>query len=172
MENYLTAREVAKILGVSVRSVYSYIRASKLPALQIGGTIIVHVDGLAAFQRSSVGRKRTQTPQWHIPAVGNTQYLTTMMVQVRQGQDTNLERKLDDFRINHKHSLPGTVGRYITRIEHEPQLVQIVLIWRAQVMPPKEEREAALATLCADLAEVLMWETVCCQEGQVVLHAS
>jgi excisionase family DNA binding protein len=172
MENYLTAREVAKILGVSPRSVYTYIKTDKLPAVQIGKTIIVPVDGLAAFQRSSVGRKRTQTPQWHIPAVGNTQYLTTMMVQVRQGQNENLERKLDEFRIDHKHPLPGTVNRYITRLKHDPQLVQIVLIWRAQVMPPEEEREAALAALWADLAGVLMWETVCCLEGQVVLHAS
>jgi hypothetical protein len=78
---------------------------------------------------------------------------------------------LHEFRIDHKHLLHGTVDRYITRIEHDPQLVQIVLVWRAQVMPPEEEREVALAALCADLAEVLIWETACRQEGRVILHA-
>jgi hypothetical protein len=34
-----------------------------------------------------------------------------------------------------------------------------------------KEREATLVALCADLAEIVMWETACCQEGQVVLHA-
>jgi hypothetical protein len=137
----------------------------------IGESIAVHVDALNDFQRTSVGRKRTQTPLWHTPVAANMLYLTTMTVQVRQGQNENLEKKLVEIRTKRTHFLPGTVARYVTRLKHDPQLVQILLVWRAQVMPPEEECEAALAALCADLAKVLMWETVCCQEGQVVLHA-
>jgi hypothetical protein len=108
---------------------------------------------------------------WHIPPLANALSLTTLTVRLREGQEARLAPKLNEFRVAHKHPLPGTVDRYITRLKCDPQLVQIVLAWRAQVMPPEEEREAALVALCADLAETVMWETACCQEGQVILHA-
>jgi excisionase family DNA binding protein len=171
MEQFLTAKEVANILGVSVRNIYSYIKAEKLAAVLIGSSIAVHVDALINFQRSTVGRKRTQTPHWHVPPMTNMISLTTLTVRLREGQDAMLERKLKEFRVDHKHPLPGTVTRFITRLKIDPQLVQIMLVWRARVMPPEEEREAAMTALFADLAEVLMWETVCCQEWQVDLHA-
>jgi hypothetical protein len=79
-----------------------------------------------------------------------------LTVRLREGQDALLEQKLEAFRANQIHPLHGTVARFISRLKHDLQLVQIVLVWRAQVMPPEEEREAALAALCADLAEVLM----------------
>jgi hypothetical protein len=38
-------------------------------------------------------------------------------------------------------------------------------------MPEKACREAAVAVLAADLAEVVEWETAAVKEGRVLLHA-
>lgn len=62
---------------------------------------------------------------------------------------------------------PGTVARYIARSEEKPDDVQITLVWRSTVMPPKEEREAALRE---ELAEILDWETAWSESGRVLMR--
>ena len=66
--------------------------------------------------------------------------------------------------------MPGTVARYIARSEEKSEDVQIVLVWRSTVMPPAGEREAALAALQAELAEILDWENAWSEYGRVLLH--
>jgi hypothetical protein len=53
----------------------------------------------------------------------------------------------------------------------DPAEIDLVLVWRGAVMPARECREAALAALAADLAEVLEWETAVVKEGQALLYA-
>jgi excisionase family DNA binding protein len=171
-EDYLSVREVAKRLGVSARSVYAYIEAGKLVAVRIGASLAIHVDALRGYQRPVVGRPRTRTPVWRTPVAMNCQYLTSITVRVCQGQEKRLEQQLKAFRVGRAHLLPGTVARYVVRNKANPECLQIVLVWRRLVMPPEEEREAALAALRADLAEILDWETALSTEGQVLLSSS
>ena len=168
---YLSVKEAARLLGVSERSVYGYIESGKLPGARIGSMMVVEQDRVAQYQRRAPGRVRTKAPVWRVPPEQNLQYLTTITVPLRRGQSERLEQKLCEMRATGTHLLPGTSARYIVRSQENPEEVQIVLVWRAALMPPAEEREAALAALRADLSEVLAWETAVYTEGQVVLHA-
>jgi excisionase family DNA binding protein len=168
---YLSVKEAANLIGVSARCVYNYIESGRLPAVRVGSMTAVEEEAVRNYRRRPVGRLRTRTPVWHVPPANNLQYLTTISVRIRQGQSGQLDRKLAEIRLAGKHLLPGTAARYIARSQNSPDDVQIVLIWRSAVMPPAEEREAALATLRADLADILDWETAIHKEGQVMMHA-
>ena len=168
---YLSVKEAARLLGVSERSVYGYIESGKLPGARIGSIMVVEMESVCNYRRRAPGRLRTRIPVWRVPPEHNLQYFTTITVQLRQGQSERLEQKLHEIRATGKHLLPGTSARYIVRDQESPDEVQILLVWRAALMPPAEEREAALAALRADLAEILAWETAVYKESQVVLHA-
>ncbi len=49
IEPLLTAREVARILKVSCRTVWRLIRDERLPAVRIGRAVRVHPDAVAAL---------------------------------------------------------------------------------------------------------------------------
>ena len=171
LPGYLSVKEAARLLGVSERSVYGYIESGKIPAARIGHVLVVETEMVSKYQRKAPGRLRTNTPIWHVPPQNNLQYLTSITVRIRQGQSTHFEQKINEIRANGKHVIPGTAARYVLRSRDNPDEVQIVLIWRSAIMPPTEEREAALAALRADMTEILAWETAVYRESQVVMHA-
>jgi excisionase family DNA binding protein len=166
---YVSVAEAAHQLGVSARSVYGYIETKKLPAIRIGASIAIPAEALASFQRGVVGRARTRTPVWRVPTAENQQYVTTITVKVRQGQEARLEEKLAEMRKQREHLLYGTVARYIAQSVDCPEQIQIILVWRALVMPPEEEREAAFAALQVDLDDLLEWESA--MAWHVMLYA-
>jgi len=171
VEEFLSVRDAAKMMGVSTRSVYGYIETGKLLGIRIGASIAVHAEAVRNYQRPVVGRPRTRTPIWRVPVVMNLQYLTSITVRAREGQSTKLEQRLAEIRANSRHLITGTVARYIVRDKINPDEIQIVLVWRRLVMPPDEEREAAITALCADLTDILDWETASYREGQVIMNA-
>ena len=168
---YLSVREAANLIGVSTRCIYNYIEAGRLPGVRVGSVTVIEEEAARNFRRRPVGRLRTRIPVWHVPPVNNLQYLTIISVHIRQGQRERLDQKLEEIRVASKHLLPGTAARYVARSQSNPDDVQIILVWRSAVMPSAEEREAALAALCADLADILDWETATYREGQVMMHA-
>jgi excisionase family DNA binding protein len=167
---YMTVREVADELDISERMVHTYIQDGRLPGYKMGRMTIVKEEDFRLFQRSKKGRPRTRLPIWRKSVGDNFQYLTLMTVHIRPGQGEILDQKLEEMRVDERHLLPGTVARYIARNEEKPDEVQIVLIWRSTVMPPKAEREAALAALRAELAEILDWGTAWSESGRVLMH--
>jgi excisionase family DNA binding protein len=171
VDEFLSVRDAAKIMGVSARSVYGYIETGKLLGIRIGASIAVHADAVRNYQRPVVGRPRTRTPIWRVPVVMNLQYLTTINTRVREGQSPMLEQRLAEIRASSKHLILGTVARYIVRDKADPDEIQIILVWRRLVMPPDEERQAAISALCADLADVLDLENASRREGQVMMNA-
>ncbi len=96
---------------------------------------------------------------------------TCITARLRPGQSERLVEKLLAICAHGAHLLPGTAVRSIGRDPRCPDEAQVVLIWRAALMAPKEEREAALAALRVDLAEIVVWETARSVEGQVIIHA-
>jgi excisionase family DNA binding protein len=171
-EEYLSVRDAARAMGVSVRSVYGYIESGKLLGIRIGASIAVQADAVRGYQRQVVGRPRTRTPVWRVPTAMNLQFLTTINVQVREDQGEKLEARMEAIRASGQHRISGTVARYIVRNHANPDHVQIVLVWRKLVMPPDEEREAAIAALRIELNDILAWETAAYHEGCVLLSAS
>lgn len=168
---YLSVKEAARIMGVSTRSVYNYIASGKLPVVHIGHLTVIETKCVHNYRRQAPGRLRVNTPRWHVPPANNCQSLTTITVHIRQGQSERLAQKLDEIRTAGKHCIPGTVARYIMQSATCPGEVQIMLLWRSANLPSAEEREAALAALRDDLAEILDWETTVYRESQVVMHA-
>ncbi len=158
------------MLGLAEKTVYGYIDEGKLPAIRVASSILVEEEAAHNYKRQSAGRPRTRIPTWRIPTGANLQYLTHITVSIRPGQEDKLAQKLEEIRADEKHLLPGTVARYIARNEEKPEDVQIVLIWRSTVMPPKEEREAALAALRSELAEILDWESAWSESGKILMH--
>ena len=79
---YLTVKEAASLLGVSPRTVYGYIEADTLPGLSIGNTTVVLAADVASFQRRAPGRKRVQTPRWHIAMLEGQLLLATLAQRV------------------------------------------------------------------------------------------
>jgi excisionase family DNA binding protein len=168
---FLSVREAAQIMGVSERSVYGYIATGRIQGFRAGNMMVVRTEVARQYRRQAPGRVRVNTPPWHVPPINNLEYLTDITVQIRQGQSELFEQKLGEMRAAGKHLLPGTAARYIVRGQNNPDEVQIMLVWRHASMPPEEVREAALAALCADFADILDWETAVYKEGKVVMHA-
>ena len=168
---YFSVKEAARIMGVSERSVYGYIENGKLPGARIGNVIVVIAEAVHAYERRAPGRIRTTTPPWHMPPSQNLQFLTTITARMYPGQGGLLEDRLYEIRMAKKHRLLGTAARYIARNEHDPDEVEIVLIWRSVVMPSTDVREAALGAFYNDLADIIDWGTISRKEGRVLMHA-
>lgn len=168
---YLSVGEAARSLGVSERTIYGYIKERRLTGARVGNLIVVKTAEVDACQRRPPGRQRVLTPRWHRAPIGNRLYFTTITVQVRPGQDEELEQSLTRIRTAREHVFPGTSARYVVRDQHQRDDIQIVLVWRSVAMPSAEQREAALAALATELAGVLDWDAARIKEGEVLLHA-
>lgn len=171
LPGYLSVKEAAHQIGVSTRSVYGYVAAGTLKALRVGSILAVEEESVRGYRRRAPGRERTIVPPWHTPSGTNRLSLLSITVCLRPGQDERLGATLREIRATGQHQLPGTTARYLTRSREHPDQVQLLLIWREAILPPKEEREMALAALRAELADIVRWETALYREGQIILHA-
>lgn len=124
---YLSVQEAAHWIGVSVRTIYGYIATGKLNALRVGSILAVSVEDIRGYQRHAPDQQRA--PTWCAPAKNTQQFLTSIMVCLRPGQDERLEEKLQEICATGTHQLPGTVARYLTRSQERPDQVQITLVW-------------------------------------------
>jgi hypothetical protein len=170
LPNYIPAKEGAERLGISVRRINEYAQMGRIRAYKAGRTTMLLEEDVTNFEKRATGRQRTVIPIWRIPTGNNLQYVTVIFARIRQGQDEQLNQKIEEIRVGKKHLLPGTVARYISRSEEKPDDIQIILIWRSTVMPPQAEREAALQALRAELAEIVDWETAWSESGKVIMH--
>lgn len=168
---YLSIPEAARVLGVSVRSVYGYLERGKLSRMYVDGVTMLLAEEVATFERRAPGRVRTVTPLWRLPPEHNPMYLTTICVRLRPGCEHLLEAMIETFRIAEKHHLSGTSKRYIGRNQDDHGEVVIMLVWRGAAMPPDDQRAEAFQALSNDLSAVLDWSTAVMSEGQVLLHA-
>jgi excisionase family DNA binding protein len=171
LSGYLSVREAARVIGVSPRSVYSAISQGRLTAIRVGGATALDAEEVSHFEYQVAGRPRERHPVWRVPSGRNRQYLTRIKTRVREGESERLEQRLEEIRAARKHHLIGTVARIILRSQEDPTAIQLLLIWRQLVMPAQEERQAAIAALCDDLADVLDREQTTWSESQILLHA-
>lgn len=168
---FISICDAGRMLGVSERCVYGYMEEGSLPGFRAQSLTVLRKEDVLNYRRRPPGRLRTRTPVWHEPPVMNPASLTSITVGIRPGREQKFLQKMQEIRLCNKHLLCGTTARYIMHNMDKGNEVQIVLIWRAVSMPPEEERQAALAALFDDLAEVLDWQTAIFAEGVVVIHA-
>jgi excisionase family DNA binding protein len=170
LPGYVSVKEAAKILGISDKRIYEYVNEGRLPSMWAADVIMIPLDEIQKFKRRTSGRPRRNVPVWRISSGGNTHFITSIVVQVRAGQHDALLEKLEVIRQRGEHLFPGTVARFITESEINPEQLEIALIWRGTVMPKEEERGQALVAFRLALAEVLDWSTAQYNNGRVLMH--
>jgi excisionase family DNA binding protein len=170
LPGYVSVKEAAKILGISDKRVYEYIDEGRLPSVWAADVIMIPMDEVKKFKRRTSGRPRKSIPAWRISSGENMQFMTSILVRVRSGQQDAFIQKLEEVRREGQHTFPGTVARYIAESETVPGQIQISLIWRGTVMPNEVEQEQSLEALRRTLADVLDWDTAQYNKGKLLMH--
>ncbi len=168
---YLSVKEAANQLGLSLRTVYGYLENGRLAGAYIGDLRVVSAEAVATFERRSPGRARTRTPQWRVAPEKNRFSLMTITVRLRPGQRERFQSQMQEMRRTNIHCLPGTTARYMVRNLIDPEEIDLVLLWRASIVSTEEQRRAALEALAVDFKDIVDWDHARVKEGEVVLHA-
>ncbi len=170
LPGYVSLKQAAKILGVSVSRVYQYVDEERIPAVRAGHNIMLSREAVEQFKPDVSGRKRKNTPQWRRLKVGGPLLTTTIHVQVREGQQKKLEKVLQEIEQEDQYTFPGTVARYISKHATSPASVSIFLVWKKSEIPNGDAKAKALEEFQAKLADILDWSTAQYMEGEAVIH--
>lgn len=170
LPGYVSIKEAARILGISDKRVYEYVDEGRLTSMWAADVIMIPLDEVQRFQRKSAGRPRKSIPAWRISSGDNTQFVTSIVVQLQDGLQDSLLQHLDQIRQGSSHAFPGTIARFIVESETIPRQIEIFLIWRQAVMPNDQEREQALEAFRQELSDVLDWTTAQYTHGKVLMH--
>jgi hypothetical protein len=170
LPGYVSTKDAAKMLGISERRIRLYIEMKRLPAVRAADVLMIPEEHVKNFQRKNAGRPRKNTLAWRISSSENTQFLTSISVQVKSHQEELLRQRFEEVKLSGQHVFPGTIARYVVRSADTPRLVEIVLVWRKTVMPDEVEREQALEAFRQVLADVLDWDTARYSTGEVMMH--
>jgi excisionase family DNA binding protein len=168
---YVSIKDAAKILGVSDKRVYAYIEDGRLPAVRAAHVIMIAVEEVKKFKPKISGRPRKNTPPWHSPPSDNKLLTTSIFVHIQPDQQKMLRRKLEEIKQAGEHIFPGTVARYIVGSKIHSGAVEILLVWRGNVMPDEAAREQALNEFRQASNDVLDWSRAQYDEGEVLMHA-
>jgi excisionase family DNA binding protein len=170
LPDYVSIKEAAKMLGISDKRVYEYVDAGRLKSMWAADVIMIPIEDVKQFQRRSSGRPRKNVPIWRSSSGDNTQFTTTITVQVLPGQQDMLLQRLDTIRQKSQYTFPGTVARFVIESQTIPDQIEIALIWRRTIMPNTTELEDALEAFRQALADVLDWQTAQYNNGKVLIH--
>jgi len=170
LQEYVSIKDAAKMLGLSYKSVHEYVMEGRIPAVRTSGMILISVDEVKKFKPNISGRPRKSIPKWRISPKDNTLSRTSIKVNVREGQQARLFAQFEVIRLSERYLFPGTVIRYISGQETAPQNIEIVLIWRSSVMPDASERERELEAFRQALVDVLDWDTAQYEHSVVFMH--
>lgn len=170
MPEYVSIKDAAKMLGVSDKRVYAYIEEGRLPAMRAAHVIMIPIEEVKKFRPKISGRPRKNTPAWRTSPQDNLLLTHSLFVRLQDGQQKQLERKLEEIRQSGEQTFPGTVARYIIQDQTHAGEIEIVLIWRRTSMPDGPTREKALAEFLHVLSDVIDLNTARYSEGQILLH--
>lgn len=167
---YVSAKEAARLLGVSDSRMYEYLREGRLPVRKVGNAYLIPRDALQEFKPHPTGRTRRKPPDWRVYKGGSV-LATGIHVKVRAGRQEKLLEKLQRLREEQQHLFSGTIARYILKDSHKPfSSISIWLIWKDTEMPAEPAREQELAAFQAALADVLDWDTAEYSTGEGIIY--
>jgi hypothetical protein len=169
MPGYVSVKEAAQILNISDKRVHFYIGVGRLPAVWAADVLMIKLEDVENFKRRSSGRARKFNPIWRFSTEENTQYMTTILVQMRAGKEQALQERLREIKSSGEHLFPGTIARYISSGRVAGRIL-IVLVWRGAIMPDEQTREKELAAFREALADVLDWDTAQYDHGAILMH--
>jgi predicted DNA-binding transcriptional regulator AlpA len=171
LEGYVSLKQAAKMLGLSRKRVYDFVMEGRISGgKRIANVLAIPEEEVRKFKRQASGRERKINPLWRFSTGENTQYMTTILVQMRPGKEKALHERLRAIKSSGEHLFPGTIARYITSSGRVAGRILIVLVWRGTIMPDEEAREEALAAFREALADVLDWDTAQYDHGTILMH--
>jgi len=156
---YISTDQAAKILGISKQRVYQYIEEKRLPAFRVGNMILLQIEAVQRFKPNITGRPRKKEPLWRVYRGESAVLGTEIQVQVRTGKEQQVVEKLRAIYKEQRHTLPGTIQRYVLKDNQAPMTISIWLIWKDTEMPDEKARESNFAAFQAELADALDWGT-------------
>jgi excisionase family DNA binding protein len=170
MPNYVSIKEAADILGLSVNRVYEYVTEGRLSGVRAADVIMIPLEEVRQFKRGTTGRPRKNNPKWRISPSTSMLSMTLISVQIQIDQQHAFVRKLDEIRQKGHHIFPGTIARYVADSKTSPGQAIIVLIWKDSVVEDTAIREEALKAFRQELADVLDWSTAQYNDSTVLIH--
>lgn len=170
LPGYVSIKEAAQMLGISDKRVYEYVDTGRLPSMWAADVIMIPVEAVQKFERRSSGRPRKSIPTWRISSGENTQFVTSITVQLYPGQRNTLEQKLEEVRQAGLHTFPGTIARSLAASETVPGQIEISLVWRSAVMPNEAEREQAVDAFRQAFSGIFDWGTARYSHSRILMH--
>src|SRR6266700_4311529 len=156
---FLSVKEAADLIKLSESRVYELIREGRLPRYKAGNTYMLALADVESFRSNPTGRLRKNPPKWRVYRSGGKVFSTEMQVKIRSGQRERLLRKLEAIRKGERHTLTGSIARYVLLDRTSPDMVTLWLVWKDSEMPDQATHERELAAFRAELADVLDWDT-------------
>src|SRR5579864_3260270 len=98
LQDYVSIKEAAKMLGLAYKTVYEYISEGRIKAVRAADVILIPVEEVRNFRPHISGRPRTNIPQWRIAREDNTLSHTTISVQMRVGKQDAFLQRLEEIR--------------------------------------------------------------------------
>jgi excisionase family DNA binding protein len=171
LQDYVSVKEAAKMLGLAYKTVYEYVTEGRISAVRVSDVILIPTEAVKTFKPNIAGRPRTTIPLWRISPTDNALQYTSLKVQAREDKLDEFRHVLDEIRRKKDHLFPGTIARYVLGSNQAPGQIEIVLIWRLSIMPGEIERQQALEAFKQALNDVVDWTTVHYDDGTILMHA-
>jgi excisionase family DNA binding protein len=156
---YVSVQEAAKLIKLSESRIYGLFREKRLPRHKVGNMYLVAIEDIERFKRNPTGRLRKSPPKWRVYRGGGKLFTTEMQVKIRAGQRERLLRKLEAIRKGERHTLTGSIARYVLLDRTAPDTVTLWLVWKDSEMPDQVTHEREMADFQAELADMLDWDS-------------
>ena len=170
LPGYISVKEAARKLVVSEKRIYDYLDEERLEGVRVGGVTVIAETSVEGFKPKVSGRHRTVTPSWRLSSDENTRIITSIVVQLRPGQQGKLMERLQEIRREKKHLFAGSGDRYIAEDDAVPGSIEIQLRWKHYEMPDEAARHEALEAFKQTFADVLDWDSARYSTKTVLLH--
>ena len=167
---YVSIKQAAQMLGITDKRVYRYIDIGRLPAYKASGVFLLSEEDVKQFKLNPPGRIRTSPPPWRVYSNRSKVLSTEIRVHVRVGKQAELLEKLNAIQTANRHTLPGTIARYLIKGDEALTSVQFVLFWKDTDMPDETTRQHDLKALQDELADVLDWETALYSTNETLMY--
>src|SRR5260370_32606032 len=140
LSGYIPVSEAAKRLDVSKRRVYDYLDEGRLEGVRSGDIIMISEESIDGFKPQVTGRQRTVTPSWRMSTDENTRIITSIVVQLRPGQQGKLMERLQEVRRGEKQHVAGGGDTHKSQERAAPGPTEEKLWWKRHRKPGKETR--------------------------------
>ncbi len=159
LPGYVSVEEAAKRLNISKTRLYLYVNEGRIRAVKAAHVTVIPLEEIEKYRRNITGRPRKSTPPWRIPPEDNDLYITYIVVQVLPGKMSMLKEKLVEIKQSDSLIFPGTIARYISASEVQPEYIRIELVWRGATVADQSVSEQELEAFRRALSDVLDWKT-------------